>query len=148
MRHKIDKSTVCITVSNSYQGYCAACERTVNLYDYVQVKKNGERVKRFRCSIAHQQRYKKESVPVDFNMQIEAEVARMVSTGDMEDKQKGVCALCHQYVRKNRHGKRAMFVVRTADGFLPFLFCWDCRTLVNESVHNKFRYRIQQLLSR
>jgi Zn finger protein HypA/HybF involved in hydrogenase expression len=147
MRHKIDKNTICITISNSYQGYCATCERTVDVYSYEQKKKNGNSVKRFRCSIAHQQRYKKESIPVDFNMQIETEVAAMASTDEIENKQKGICALCNQYVRKNRHGKRAMFVVRTADGFLPYLFCWDCRTLVNESVHNKYHYRIQQLLS-
>ncbi len=147
MRHKIDKNTICITISNSYQGYCATCEQTVDVYSYEQKKKNGNNVKRFRCSIAHQQRYKKESIPVDFNMQIETEVAAMASTDEIENKQKGICALCNQYVRKNRHGKRAMFVVRTADGFLPYLFCWDCRTLVNESVHNKYHYRIQQLLS-
>jgi hypothetical protein len=148
MKHKIDKSTICITVNNSYQGYCAACDRTVDVYTYKQINKTGETVKRFRCSVAHQQRYKKECVPVDFNMQVEAEVASMASTDEMENKQQGVCALCNQYVRKNRHGLRAMFVVRTADGFLPWLFCWDCRTLVNESVHNKYRYRIQQLLNK
>lgn len=147
MRHKINETSICITISNAYQGYCEACQQTVDVYSYEQNKKDGSKVKRFRCSVAHQQRYKQESIPVDFNMQIETEVAAMASTDEIENKQKGVCALCNQYVRKNRHGKRAMFVVRTADGFLPHLFCWDCRTLVNESVHNKFRYRIQRLLS-
>ena len=147
MKHKIKKDTICITVSGEWEGFCEACSYPIKLYKFTTEDKNGEIVNRFRCSVAHRERYKKELPPVDFNMQLHAEVTAITDTSDAEDKQQGVCVVCKTYIRKNRHGKRAMFVVRNGAKVLPYLFCWDCRTLVNERIQNKYKYRIEQLLN-
>lgn len=134
MRHTIDKSTICITENNTHEGFCTACNKRVSLYTYAFFDKNNQHKKRFRCRNAHQQRYKSDEQ--------HASRKPKLPYAEQSDSEQDHCGLCNSYMRKNRHGQRALYAVPTID----ILFCWDCRTIMREQVAPMYQRRIADIL--
>lgn len=138
MRHTIDKSTIRITENHDYEGFCRACNKRVSLYTYAFFDSNNHSHSRFRCRNAHQAHYKSKR---SHNTRKAKEPFAEQSNSEQDS-----CGLCGGYMRKNRHGVRALYAVSTPDGLLDVLFCWDCRTILREYIAPRYQQQIADML--
>ncbi len=129
MRHSVDKSTICITENGEVHGFCSACFILMPLYSYAVFDSKGKQSMRYRCKKSHQKYYEKPSAV--------SEQKPQPSVTEQTH-----CALCDGFVRKNRYGARALYAVNG----LNQLFCWDCRTILQERVTPKYELRISEIL--
>lgn len=156
VRHSIDRDSVGVDNFGRTVGFCSVCKQRGRAFTFFTIGKNGEQRITYRCgtAIAEQQARKRAVQQSKGHRTRKQELAVTLSLGSdvaaWESEQTGHCAMCQLLVPMNPHTKvRPMYAVGTGvNKLLRGLFCWDCRTLLNERVSQRMSVVMDSIVAR
>jgi len=155
-RHKITEEPV--KIGAKYFAQCAACDHEVQVYKVREyVLANGVTKGHYRCvNQMRSYQHKSRNAPAKRTKLLKREAVEAVPSSIAEqiilwnEKQAGHCALCSEYVRKNRGvDSRELFVVAdNANNMLAGLYCWDCRNVLHQRLTGRMENQIRNILDK
>jgi hypothetical protein len=156
VRHSIDRDSIGVDNFGRTVGFCNVCKQRGRAFTFFTIAKNGERVVTYRCgtAIAERQTNKRLAQQGMGHRTRKQELAVTLSLGSdvsaWESEQAGHCGMCQLLVPMNPHTKvRALYAVSTGvNKLLRGLFCWDCRTLLNERVSQRMSVVMDNVVAR
>lgn len=156
IRHSITEEP--LQQGNKFYSHCSACDKIVQVYKVREYElANGFVKSHYRCvNQIKTYQHAARNAPAKRTRVLKREAVEAVPESFAEqiiawnDQQGGHCALCSEYIRKNRGAdSRELFVVNDSSGnMLAGLYCWDCRNILYQRLTGRMEGQIRHVLER